>query len=132
MIEERNDVLHELIWRNEDRELDKVLQSGVGKDVHDTENGHVPFIDRKFRGTTPLGLAVQLGRLECIRVLLKHNADTLSLSDIGFFPMQEATSLGDRRIMRDILMRQHEQIRQLWILRQPSMHAALHSVPNST
>lgn len=124
--------LHRLVWKNEPQKIDHLLSNDTGvRDLHDQKHGHVPFIDRPYRGMSPLTLAVQLGREECVRVLLRHNADTLSVSDIGFFPLMDATALGNRTIMQDILLRRHEQIRQLWLVRQPFVYdALLHDIPD--
>lgn len=120
-------LLHHLVWRNDLGGLEAAIDKYRADETRDPENGFVSFIDSKYRGTTALGLAAQLGHKECVAILLRHWADTLESSDIGYYPLQEATSLGDREIMRMILLRRHEQLRQLWKVRQPSLAAALHS-----
>ncbi|PJF20137.1 hypothetical protein PSACC_00044 [Paramicrosporidium saccamoebae] len=125
------DLLHRLIWHNDAEKLDEALKTSSNVKILDEKEGHVAFIDGKYRGTTALGLAAQLGHGECIKVLLKHWADTLTSSAIGYYPLQEATSLGDRDIMRMLLLRRHEQLRQIWRVRQPSLADAIQSdLPN--
>lgn len=117
-----------LVWDDKPDELDRVLVAQADKTVLDAKHGHVPLIDAKYRGNTALGLAVQLGRRECIEVLLRHQADTLLASDSGYYPLQEAASFGDRDIIQSLLLRRHDQMRQLWKVRQPFLANALHSV----
>lgn len=123
-----SDILHRLVWHNDAKKLDEVLKTNQQVVVVDEKDGHVPLIDSKYRGTTALGLAAQLGHRECTEVLLHHWADTLTASTIGYYPLQEATSLGDRDMMRMLLVRRHEQLRELWKVRQPALADALHSV----
>lgn len=74
-------------------------------------------------------MAVQLGHRECLDVLLKHQADTLTLTELGFFALQEATSIGDRDMMRELLLRRLEQVRNLVHARQPMLHEIVQKVP---
>lgn len=122
------DHLHRLVWEDRAEELDQVITQHLDATIADPKYGHIPLVDMRFRGSTALGLAAQLGRQRCVEVLLKHWADTLLASDIGYYPLQEATSLGDREIMRLLLLRRHEQMRQIWKVRQPGLCEALHSV----
>ena len=46
----------------------------------------------------------------------------LCYSDLGFLPLQEATSLGDREMMKDLLLKRHEQIREYVYRRQPHLY----------
>lgn len=122
-------ILHRLVWQDNYKELDKVLLESQHLQVPDERTAAmIPFIDGRFRGTTALGLATQLGRHQCIKVLLEHWADTLESSDLDYLPLQEATSYGDREILKVLLLRRHEQLQQLWKVRQPSLSEALHSV----
>lgn len=122
------DSLHRLVWENRAAELDKFINQNTDASITDPKYGHIPLVDVRFRGSTALGLAAQLGHQECAAVLLKHWADTLLPSDIGYYPLQEATSLGDREIMKILLLRRHEQMRQIWRLRQPPLCEAMRSV----
>lgn len=123
------DILHRLVWEDNPEELRRTLLQYQDHYTHDEKTGAaIPFSDTRFRGTTALGLAAQLGRKGCINVLLEHWADTLEFSDLGYLPLQEATSLGDRDMMRSLLLRRHEQLQQLWKIRQPALSEALHSV----
>ena len=73
-----------------------------------------------------MSLAAQLGRKECVKVLLDHWADTLVSSELSYYPLQEATGYGDRELMRMILLRRHAQIQQLWKIRQPYLTETVH------
>ena len=70
----------------------------------------------------PIHLAIQLGHSECVKVLVKHSADMLSITDLGFLPLQEATSLGDREMMRVLLVKRQEQIQEYVSKRQPTLY----------
>lgn len=118
--------LHELVWDDRPEQLEEFLVEHRDVTVKDAKGETISLIDGHYRGTTALGLAAQLGRRRCIEVLLANWADTLQSSSIGYFPLQEATSHGDRDMMRMILLRRHEQLRQLWKMRQPSLATALH------
>lgn len=119
--------LHEMVWDDEPGKLEEFLAKNRDATMKDSKGETIPLLDGHYRGTTALGLAAQLGRRHCIEVLLANWADTLQSSSIGYFPLQEATAYGDRDIMRMILLRRHEQLRQLWKMRQPSLATALHS-----
>ena len=131
-------ILHRLVWFDDDEGLDAYLaeknsssHAEQPSSTHDTSfaaasNATVRIIDRKFRGMTPLHLAIQLGHMKSFEVLLKHGADTLIGTDLGFMPLQEATSIGDREMMRRLLIQQHEQIRGIVKQRQPKVYEIMH------
>ena len=135
-------VLHRLVWFNDHETLDAYLSELSAKKSTD-EADPIPTpgnsfetnqavgninscgtrpIDRKFRGLPPIHLAVQLDHIESVKVLIKHDADMLNTSDLGFLPLQEATSLGNREMMRHLLLKRHEQIRQYVYKRQPHLY----------
>lgn len=131
-------VIHRLVWFNDHETLDSYLND-IMKSESDS-SGHKPNsfdsdksigninssetnpIDRKFRGLAPIHLAVQLGHKDCVDVLVKHGADMLCTTDLGFLPLQEATSLGDREMMKELLLKRHEQIRNYVYKRQPHLY----------
>ena len=133
-------VIHRLVWFNDHETLDTYLNdlNIDAKVLDDNILEHDPFtneqtmgdinstgtnpINVKFRGLTPIHLAIQLGFKECVKILLKHGADMLCYSDLGFLPLQEATSLGDREMMKDLLLKRHEQIREYVYRRQPHLY----------
>lgn len=131
-------MIHRLVWFNDHESLDAYLtdiltESGISvstdkhnsfetdKSIGDITSNTTNPIDRKFRGLAPIHLAIQLGHSECVKVLTKHGADMLCTTDLGFLALQEATSLGDREMMRDLLLKRHEQIREYVYKRQPDL-----------
>lgn len=133
-------VIHRLVWFNDHETLDAYLADTLKSDGNvdddgpkqtsfdsDKSKGNIMSsvtspIDRKFRGLAPIHLAIQLGHCDCVNVLVKHGADMLCTTDLGFLPLQEATSLGDREMMRDLLLKRHEQIRNYVYKRQPHLY----------
>ena len=134
-------VIHRLVWFNDHGTLDSYLKERVANEIDkDDSNGHkqnsfdsdkslgninsseTDPIDRKFRGLAPIHLAIQLGHEECVKVLIKHGADMLCTTDLGFLPLQEATSLGSREMMKELLLKRHEQIRNYVYKRQPHLY----------
>lgn len=105
-------ILHRLVWFNDAQSLDAYL----------TENDCSQLINHKFRGLAPIHLAIQLGHAECVDVLIKRGADMLCGTDSGFLPLQEATSLGDRDMMKALLIRRQDQVRDYVYKRQPELH----------
>ena len=57
-------------------------------------------LNANFRGQTPLTLAIQLDRKECIQLLLDAGCSTLARNKVGWTPFHEAVSLGDRDIIK--------------------------------
>ena len=51
-------------------------------------------------GNTPLGLAAFNGRKECVKVLLKHGADTQTLNDFGKTCLDLAKERGHEEIVK--------------------------------
>lgn len=133
-------VIHRLVWFNDHESLDAyltdILSKSKAKNSEEEATKHNSFeddkstinssttspINRKFRGLAPIHLAVQLGHKECVKVLIKHGADMLCTTDLGFLALQEATSLGDREMMRELLLKRHEQIRDYVYKRQPHLY----------
>lgn len=137
-------LIHRLIWFNDHESLDTYLTDletkTTDKTIDETSKTslHSSFetnttnsisntnpIDRMFRGMAPIHLAIQLGHSECVKVLIKHGADMLSITDLGFLPLQEATSLGDREMMRDLLLKRQEQIQEYVSKRQPTLYKVI-------
>lgn len=109
-------VLHRLVWFNDHEALDAFLTDNSEKSERSL------LINHKFRGLAPIHLAIQLGHRECVQVLIKHGADMLQGTDLGFLPLQEATSIGDRDLMREVLLKRADQIRDYFYARQPELH----------
>jgi hypothetical protein len=133
-------VIHRLVWFDDYETLDAYLTDTLKpKEINDEEGlkqnsfesdktiGNINSvttspIDRKFRGLAPIHLAIQLGHVECVEVLVNHGADMLCTTDLGFFALQEATSLGDRDMMKELLLKRHKQIRNYVYKRQPHLY----------
>ena len=116
-------VLHRLIWFDDHEGLQAYLQ-----DLESSSEGvqeEIKRIDAKFRGMAPIHLAIQLGHEKCVKILCEHGADMLIATDLGFLPLQEATSIGDRDMMREILIKRHEQMRNYVYRRQSHLHKVI-------
>jgi hypothetical protein len=136
---ELNPIIHQLVWDNLPEDLDKFLVKNAASPDNQqpvfgappTPNDEpstdilVPMIDKKFRGITALGLACQLGRYECAKVLLKHEASCYEASDIGFLPFQDANGYGDRDLMKLLFLARHEQLQKQWAKREALLHQVL-------
>lgn len=135
---ELNPILHQLVWDNLPEDLDKLLvkiasnpddQLVFGAPLTPNDESSidnlVPIIDKKFRGITALGLACQLGRYECVKVLLKHEASCYEASDIGFLPFQDANGYGDRELIKLLFTARHEQLQKQWAKREALLHQVL-------
>jgi len=76
--------LHECVFRNDVRQLSSLLRTSdiSQKDKH---------------GNTALHLAVMLGHKDCLHLLLAHNAPVKIKNSLGWNPLAEAISCGDRQ-----------------------------------
>jgi len=134
---ELNPILHQLVADNLPQDLDELLRKtgsttseqlvyeAPPSSAAESIDSSLPFIDRKFRGVTALGLACQLCRYECTEVLLKHGASCYEASDIGFRPFQDANGFGDRDLMRLLFTVRHEQLQEQWAKREAQLHQVL-------
>lgn len=116
MVEEAQEIkrLHQNVWMGDLNQVKNIISKGN----HSIING-------KYRGKTPLTLACELGHLEIVDILLVEDADTLLTSQDGYYPLQEATSFGNRELIRKVLIKRHEQIRRMWLIHQPFLYNAL-------
>jgi hypothetical protein len=110
--------LHRLVWFGDYESLNSFLE-----DCQTAEKQLL--LNAKFRGMAPVHLAIQLGYAECVKVLIKHGADMLTGTDLGFLPLQEATSLGDREMMKELVLKRGDQIRDYIYQRQPELHRVI-------
>ncbi|XP_041456412.1 ankyrin repeat domain-containing protein 13D-like [Lytechinus variegatus] len=90
--------IHWAIWHNNLDDLNKELS----KKENDKEK-------KDPRGRTPLHLAVTLGHIECVRVLLRYDADVTIENKGGWTVIQEATSTGDPELVQLILQHRDHQ-----------------------
>ncbi len=111
-------LLHRLVWFDDHETLNAVL-SDLNESSPDTKK---LLINAQFRGLAPIHLAIQLGHSASVHVLVQHGADMLSGTELGFLPLQEATSLGDRDMIRELLLKRSDQIRDYIYQRQPELH----------
>ncbi|XP_076183209.1 ankyrin repeat domain-containing protein 13D isoform X2 [Ptiloglossa arizonensis] len=90
--------LHWLVWNNNYVELENELSSKL----HDIEK-------RDNRGRTPLMLAVTLGNMNCVGVLLQHEANVNTENTQGWSVVQEAVSTGNPELLQMVLARRDYQ-----------------------
>ncbi|XP_048584372.1 ankyrin repeat domain-containing protein 13C [Nematostella vectensis] len=81
--------------------------------------------ERDIHGNTPLHLAVILGRRECVYLLLAHAAPVKVKNDLGWSPLAEAISYGDRHIITSLLKKIKSQTRNEVETRRPQLIDAL-------
>lgn len=83
-------------------------------------------IDAKdVHGNTPLHLAVMLGHKECIQLLLAHGAPVKVKNNLGWSPLSEAISYGDRQTITCLLRKLKRQSREAMEFRRPDLVQAL-------
>ncbi|XP_072032629.1 ankyrin repeat domain-containing protein 13C-like [Amphiura filiformis] len=104
--------LHESVFYDDIRRLSALLRTHdvAQKDVH---------------GNTPLHLAVMLGRRECIHLLLAHYAPVKARNSLGWTPLAEAISYGDRQTITILLRKLKQQSRETLEAKRPQLIAAL-------
>jgi ankyrin repeat protein len=112
--------LHKLVWLDDPVALVDYLESKT-LNVNELE-------ERDPRGNTPLILAIMLGRRTCVQILLKRGASCLSPNRAGWYPIQEATSLGDRELVKIILLKRQQELCDYFNERQSKMMRQLESV----
>ncbi|CAH3134873.1 unnamed protein product [Porites lobata] len=84
--------------------------------------------ERDIHGNTPLHLAVLLGHKECVYLLLAHDAPVKVKNNLGWSPLAEAISYGDRQIITALLKKLKQQSRDALEERRPQLTAALHEL----
>lgn len=90
-------------------------------------------IDAKdVHGNTPLHLAVMLGHKECAQILLAHNAPVKVKNNLGWSPLSEAISYGDRQTITCLLRKLKRQSREAMELRRPDLVQALQQMGDFT
>lgn len=82
------------IYQDEPKILSEIFTLVVDSPAHLDK-----IVNSTFRGQTPLTFACQLGRKECIKVLINHGANTLLKNKDNWSPFDEAVSYGDRDIV---------------------------------
>ncbi|XP_076232023.1 ankyrin repeat domain-containing protein 13D isoform X2 [Calliopsis andreniformis] len=89
---QKNYPLHWLVWNDSYEELEEELSSRT----HDIEKFDI-------RGRTPLMLAVTLGHIDCVEVLLQHEANVNTENTQGWTVVQEAVSRRNPSILQMVL-----------------------------
>ncbi|XP_040564191.1 ankyrin repeat domain-containing protein 13C [Lepeophtheirus salmonis] len=105
--------LHKSAFIGNVAELAQLIRSGedVSKqDVH---------------GNTALHLAVMLGHKECVHMLIAHGAPVKLKNRLGWSPLAEAISYGDRQIISSLLRKLKLQSKEQMKSRKPDMIAAM-------
>ncbi|KAI8805606.1 GPCR-chaperone-domain-containing protein [Cladochytrium replicatum] len=96
-------ILHRLVFKNDYARLRSLLHLFLHPAQH-------PQTNSLCRGQTPLTLAIQLNHSECIDTLIDHGASTLVVNAKGWSPFQEATSYGDRDVMRAVYVARRKEL----------------------
>ncbi|XP_013788511.1 ankyrin repeat domain-containing protein 13C-like, partial [Limulus polyphemus] len=107
--------LHERTFAGDVREVAVLLrtQDVCQKDIH---------------GNTPLHLAVMLGHKECIQLLLAHGAPVKVKNALGWSPLAEAISFGNRQTIASLLRKLKQQSREAMETRRPDLVRALNQM----
>ncbi|XP_077294218.1 ankyrin repeat domain-containing protein 13C [Arctopsyche grandis] len=113
--EEDSYPLHEAVFRGDIKQLSALLRKNdVGKkDKH---------------GNTTLHLAVMLGRKECAQILLAHGAPVKVKNLLGWSPLAEAISYGDRQTISSLVRKLKQQAREQMEERRPNLVQALKQI----
>ncbi|XP_059151622.1 ankyrin repeat domain-containing protein 13C-like isoform X2 [Physella acuta] len=101
-------------------------------------NGDVKLVSKLIRtcdvsqkdihGNTPLHLAIMLGHKECIHLLLAHGAPVKFKNALGWTPLAEAISYGERQIILSVLRKLKQQSREALEERRPLLVQALKDI----
>ncbi|XP_076441537.1 ankyrin repeat domain-containing protein 13C-like isoform X2 [Babylonia areolata] len=84
--------------------------------------------EKDKHGNTPLHLAVMLGHTECVQLLLAHNAPVKVKNSMGWTPLAEAISYGNRQTIVSVLRKLKLQAREALEDRRPSLIQALKDI----
>ncbi|XP_013408976.1 ankyrin repeat domain-containing protein 13C-B [Lingula anatina] len=115
MAEEERFLLHESVFHDDIRRVAQLLRS------HD-------IAQRDHHGNTPLHLAVMMGHKECVHLLLAHGAPVKVKNALGWSPLAESVSYGDRQIILILLRKLKQQSREALEERRPALVSALHEL----
>ncbi|KAG9274605.1 ankyrin repeat domain-containing protein 13C [Astyanax mexicanus] len=104
--------VHECVYKGDVRRLSSLIR---------TEN----IAQKDLHGNTPLHLAVMLGHKECAHLLLAHNAPVKVKNALGWSPLAEAISYGDRQMITALLRKLKQQSRENVENKRPRLLKAL-------
>ncbi|CAG5132433.1 unnamed protein product [Candidula unifasciata] len=104
--------LHQSVFSGDIKQVSKLIRMCdiAQKDVH---------------GNTPLHIAVMMGHKECIHLLLAHGAPVKLKNALGWTPLAEAISYGDRQTIMLLLRKLKHQSRETLEERRPFIVQAL-------
>ncbi|KAK0052137.1 ankyrin repeat domain-containing protein 13C [Biomphalaria pfeifferi] len=107
--------LHQSVFKNDVKSVSKLIRTCdvSQKDIH---------------GNTPLHIAVMLGHKECIHLLLAHHAPVKIKNALGWTPLAEAISYGDRQTILTVLRKLKQQSRETLEERRPMLVQALKDI----
>ncbi|XP_054710438.1 LOW QUALITY PROTEIN: ankyrin repeat domain-containing protein 13C-like [Uloborus diversus] len=104
--------LHECVFKNDVRKVAASLRT------HDVAQ-------KDMHGNTPLHIAIMKGHKECVQLLLAHNAPVKVKNKLGWSPIAEAISFGDRQTISSLIRKMKLQSREAIELRRPDLIMAL-------
>ncbi|CAL1269088.1 unnamed protein product [Larinioides sclopetarius] len=109
--------LHEAVFENDLMRVAAALRTHdvAQKDVH---------------GNTPIHIAVMKGHKECVQLLLAHNAPVKVKNKLGWSPLAEAISYGDRQTISSLIRKMKQQSRESMEVRRPDLTLALSQIGN--
>lgn len=120
--------LHKLVWLDKSEELKELLEK-IKVDVDPDSLNTISMlpINQRFRGNTPLCLAIMLGHKDCVRILIDSGASCLVATSAGFYPLSEAISYGDRDLLRSVIVARLKELRGMVQHRNPRLRNSLES-----
>lgn len=107
--------LHESVFKNDVRKVAARLRT------HDISQ-------KDAHGNTPLHIAVMKGHKECVQLLLAHNAQVKIKNKLGWSPLAEAISYGDRQTVSSLVRKMKSQTQEAIELRRPDLILALNQM----
>ncbi|BFY99500.1 hypothetical protein BsWGS_02540 [Bradybaena similaris] len=107
--------LHQSVFSGDVKQVSKLIRTCdvAQKDIH---------------GNTPLHLAIMLGHKECVHLLLAHGAPVKLKNAMGWTPLAEAISYGDRQTILLLLRKLKQQSREALEERRPHLVQALRAI----
>ncbi|KAL3271060.1 hypothetical protein HHI36_021560 [Cryptolaemus montrouzieri] len=107
--------LHKAVFESDLKSVSRLLRTVdiAAKDKH---------------GNTPLHLAVMLGRVECVQLLLKHDAPVKVKNGLGWTVLAEAVSYGNRPTISSLVRKFRQQSREQMEERRPNLVEALNRI----
>jgi hypothetical protein len=106
--------LHECVFRGDVRDLSALIRKG-----------ETDLSLRDPHGNTALHLAAMLGRRECVHLLCAHGAPVKIKNKMGWSPLAEAVSYGERQVIACLLRKLQHQSKEQLRQRKPEMIASL-------